>query len=119
MINAVYNTLMKKKNRVKKAEEFQYMIHHSKKQVNQSFVVYSSPKKEAEARIGISLSKKIGNAVHRNKIKRQVRMMFHDTIDFKVYPSDAVIIIRFNYNGLDFDTNKKNLEKIMVKATIE
>lgn len=119
MMNEVYRTLMKKKNRVKKAEEFQSMIHHGKKQVNQSFVVYSSARKETEARIGISLSKKIGNAVHRNKIKRQVRMMLQDTIDFKVYPSDAVIIIRFNYNGLDYSANKKNLEKIMVKATIE
>lgn len=110
---------MKKKNRVKKAEEFQEMIHRGKKQVNQSFVVYSSSKKEEEARIGISLSKKIGNAVHRNKIKRQVRMMLQDTIDFKKCPVDAVIIIRFNYNGLDFEANKKNLEKIMDKATIE
>ena len=46
-------------------------------------------------------------------------MMLQDTIDFKTYPSDAVIIIRFNYNGFDNSTNKKNLEKIMVKATIE
>lgn len=109
---------MKKKNRIRKAEEFQHIIHNGKKIVVPSFVFYYLPKKENEARIGISLSKKIGNAVQRNLYKRQVRMMCQDLIQFDHYPIDGILIIRFGYLKQDFSTNKKSLEKLFDKATI-
>ena len=83
---------MKVKNRIKKAEEFQSMIKKGTKAVNQSFVVYHQPKEGDEARIGISVSKKLGNAVHRNLYKRQVRMMCHELVDFKNTNYDMVLI---------------------------
>ena len=46
---------MKKKNRVKKHEEFQKLIHNGKKAANQSFVFYYLPAAEEEGRIGITL----------------------------------------------------------------
>ena len=90
-------TIMKKKNRVKKSEEFKEMIHHSKKKANESFVFYYAEKKEEEARIGITLSKKIGHAVDRNLYKRQIRMMCQELVDFKQYPYDIILIVRFGY----------------------
>ena len=107
---------MKKVNRVRKSQEFQVLIHKGKKAVSSSFIMYYQPKKENEARIGISLSKKIGNAVVRNKLKRQVRMMCQDLIDFKTCPFDAVLIVRFSYKDNSFETNKNILEKLLIKA---
>ena len=110
---------MKVKNRIKKAEEFQSMIKKGTKAVNQSFVVYHQPKEGDEARIGISVSKKLGNAVHRNLYKRQVRMMCHELVDFKNTNYDMVLIIRFNYSSLSYAENKNNLEKLLIKAKIK
>ena len=109
---------MKKKNRVRKAEEFQKIIHKGRKYVCSQYVLYMMPKAEEEARIGISLSKKIGNAVERNKIKRQVRMMCQDLIPFESCRYDFVLIIRFGYRNCDYATNKNSLEKLCIKATI-
>lgn len=109
---------MKKKNRVRKSEEFQTLIHKGKKYANGQFVLYTTPKKEEEARIGITLSKKIGNAVIRNKIKRQVRMMCQDLISFDTCMKDAVIIVRFGYKSCSYEQAQKNLEKLFVKATM-
>lgn len=109
---------MKKINRVKKHEEFQKVIHSGKKMANHSFVLYVTDRKETEARIGITLSKKMGDAVVRNRIKRQVRMMCQDLIDFKNWPFDAVLIVRFGYLSNDFEHNKKSLEKLFSKATM-
>lgn len=110
---------MKKKNRVRKHEEFQKMIHAGKKAANQSFVLYWTPRREEEARVGITLSKKIGNAVQRNLIKRQVRMMCQELFDFANCPFDAVIIVRFGYLKNTFAQNKICLEKLISKATMK
>lgn len=110
---------MKVKNRIKKAEEFQSMIKKGAKIVNQSFVIYYGQKDDNEARIGISVSKKLGNAVHRNLYKRQVRMMCHELIDFKNTNHDLVLIIRCNYSSLSYEENKNNLEKLLIKAKIK
>ena len=73
---------MKKKYRVKKADEFQTIIEHRKFVSCPSLVLYVKARKEDQSRIGISVGKKLGNAVVRNKTKRQVRMMFQEIYDF-------------------------------------
>ena len=110
---------MKKKNRVLKTQEFHTMIHTGTKVMNSSFVLYLMPKKEEEARFGISLARKYGNAVVRNKVKRQVRMMCQDLIDFTDFPVDGILIVRKSYQSLSFEDNKKNLEKLLSKATMK
>ena len=110
---------MKKINRVRKAYEFNKMIHTGKKVANHSFVLYHHPKKEAAARVGITLPKKIGDAVERNLIKRQTRMMCQELIDFRSFPKDVILIVRFGYKSHSYAENKKNLEKLLVKSTMD
>jgi len=110
---------MKKINRVKKAQEFQKIIHNGHKFVNSSFVLYVIEKNEKVSRAGISVSKKLGNAVMRNLYKRQVRMMCQDLIDFKNSPYDYILIVRIGYKQLSFAENKNKLEKLLNKAIIK
>lgn len=110
---------MKKKNRVKKSYEFQQIIETGAKETNASFVLYYTPKQQEEARIGITLSKKIGNAVMRNHFKRQIRMMCQECIDIKTYPFDIILVARFRYKEFSYLENKNHLEKLLLKATIE
>ena len=80
---------------------------------------YFVPRAEQAARIGITLSGKIGNAVERNKIKRQTRMMCEELVDFETFPYDVILIIRFAYKKMAYAENKKNLEKLLSKATMD
>ena len=109
---------MKKNHRILKSEEFTSMIRSCRCVKNGSFAMYYSPKKKTETRIGITLPKKIGNAVTRNRIKRQVRMMCHELVPFAEYPFDFVIIVRFGYLARKYDDNKKLLEKLVIKDKI-
>ena len=109
---------MKKINRVRKSREFQTLIHTGRKFVNDSFVLYALPKKEEQARAGISLSRKIGNAVMRNKYKRQVRMMCQELMDFTVLGYDVIIIVRYGYRDRSYAENKNFLEKLLRTAKI-
>ena len=99
---------MKKQFRIKKNEEFQRIIKSGKCLKNRNYVMYYSKAIEPFDRIGISVGKKSGNAVVRNKIKRQVRMILQETCDF-TSGKDYVIIIRKNYDPQQYDTNKKDL----------
>ena len=65
---------MKKSYRVKKDREFQQVFHKGKSTANRQFVIYKLNKEaQAHFRVGISVSKKLGNAVTRNRLKRRIR----------------------------------------------
>lgn len=109
---------MKKEYRIKRNEEFSAIIKQRKQVVSSSFIIYYSPKKEDHARIGISVSKKIGNAVMRNKIKRQIRMMCLKLIDFEKYENDLIIIVKKSYLNNNFEDNINDLENNIKKYII-
>ena len=103
---------MKKKYRVKKAGEFQTIIEHRKFVSCPSFVLYVKARKEEHSRIGISVGKKLGNAVVRNKTKRQVRMMFDENFD-------GILIVRKKFLEQSYSDNKKDLESLIKKVKIK
>jgi len=66
----------------------------------------------------LSVSKKLGDAVDRNKIKRQVRMMFLNIYDFENSPIDIICIVKPKYLENSFSDNQNQLEKLIKKAII-
>jgi len=102
---------MKKKYRIKRNEEFGRIISTGKHTANKKFVMYYTPASFEYDRIGISVGKKIGNAVERNKVKRQLRMMIHETFDFNS-GYDYIIIVRTTYNDSNYEQNKNYLSEI-------
>jgi len=109
---------MRKELRIRKNEEFASIIKKHKSISSDKFIIYVQLKKEDNARIGLSVSKKLGNAVVRNKIKRQIRMMLQECVDFFVYPYDVIVIVRKNYLNDDYSGNKKDLEKLLKTVNI-
>ena len=100
---------MKKRFRVKRNEEFQKIITRRKSVTGKAFILYYGPSFSfASGRVGISASKKLGNAVVRNKIKRQVRMMAMELTRFEI-KYDIIIIVRNKYLERTFEDNKKEL----------
>ena len=64
---------------------------------------------QSHFRIGLSVSKKIGNAVTRNQIKRYVRQTFHE-LDGQLHnETDYIIIARKPTAEMDFFEVKKSL----------
>lgn len=104
---------MIKKYRIKKNEEFSSIIALKKSKASDSFVVYFAPKKEEYSRIGLSVSKKLGDAVDRNKIKRQIRMMLANFYDFENAAYDLIIIARKGYLKKDFNENQCDLKALI------
>lgn len=109
--------LLKKEYRVKKSSEIEMIIRKRQSRGNQYFVLYKKENHEIpHFRYAVSVSKKYGNAVERNKIKRRVReIVAHSDI---VNQYDIFIVVKNNANKLSFAEIKKSLEWLMMKQNI-
>lgn len=105
---------MKKEFRIKKNKEFQAAFQQGRSFANRQFVVYGLEKEGQDFfRIGLSVSKKIGNAVTRNRIKRYVRQAVFELHDSLTSGYDYVIIARKPTAEMDFFEVKKSLTHVL------
>lgn len=100
------------KNRVKKHSEFQYIIESGTFKRSNFFNFYYIKNELNYTRIGISVPKKSGNAVVRNKIKRQIRAICSNLVDFSK-PYDFVFIVRKAYDISKFDEIKEDIQTLL------
>ena len=100
------------KYRIKKYTEFQKVIEEGDIKKTCFFVSYTTPNNLGYSRFGISVPKKTGNAVVRNKIKRQVRFAIGQSTKFE--PSiDTVLIIRKSYDTSCFDQVLSEIKELI------
>ena len=91
---------MKKINIVKKNEDFRRIITTGKYKKGELFNIYIERTNENIYHFGISVSKKVGNAVVRNKIKRRLKAI----IDKKNYQNgfNCIIIVKGAINNYNY-----------------
>lgn len=105
---------MKKGYRIKKNTEFQAVFKKGRSVANRQFVIYILDKDQQENfRIGLSVSKKIGNAVTRNRVKRYIRQVFHELEDQIKDHKDYVIIARKPVADMNYHEVRKSLEHVL------
>lgn len=106
---------MKKYNTVKENKEFSRIINHQIFVRNANFVIYYDKNTVGHYRFGISVGTKVGNAVVRNKLKRQIRNILD--IHKKLYSNelDYIIIVRKNCLNLSFQEMDESLINLIEK----
>lgn len=105
---------MKAINRIKKSEDFAFAVKKGTAKRNGSFSTYFIKNDLNFARIGISVSSKLGNAVTRNRIKRQMRAMCKDLIDISI-SYDIVIVAKNDFLNHTYIENKELLANLVSK----
>lgn len=104
---------MKIVNRIKKTQDFAVTIKKGKTYRTTSYLVHVANNEMGYTRIGISVSTKLGNAVVRNRIKRQIRAMCGELIDFNQQSLDIVIIAKQHFLEVDYQENKRLLKELL------
>ncbi|MGL6196242.1 MAG: ribonuclease P protein component [Thermoguttaceae bacterium] len=110
---------LKKTDRIRKQDEFQ-KIYKLRRSVSDSFLIlYVFPNGLSKTRLGMSVSRKVGNAVVRNKWKRLIREQFRLNkhtlpvgFDFLFIPKPKTAPIPFQRVGLSL---RKLIERVMKK----
>lgn len=110
---------MKKINIVKSSLEFNNIINKSRYVKNKYFVIYFEGNNINKYRVGITAPKKLGTAVLRNKLKRQVRNILDNHRNLCSNGRDYIIIVRKGSLDLIFKELEENLVYLLEKIEKE
>ncbi len=103
---------MKKLKTLKKNYEFKNVLTKGKFYKGKYITIYIRKNKKQENIIGIAISKKIGKAVKRNRIKRVVRESFRLQKD--LLQNGYSIVFIWNKNAEIKEANYNNVSKDML-----
>lgn len=110
---------MRKSYRVKKEQEFQTVFEAGHSVANRNFVVYQLEKPgQKHFRVGLSVGKKVGNAVMRNRVKRYIRQSLLELKPELPQTVDFLVIARRGANQLTMAETKQNLMHVLKLAKL-
>lgn len=104
---------MKKNNIIKKNIEFDRIIKNNRSYKYKDYIIYLEKNNTDTYKFGLSVGKKVGNAVVRNKIKRQLKAI----IDKNIYENgiNCIIIVRKEILSKSFNDMEKDLINFFIK----
>ena len=110
---------MRKSYRVKKESEFQRVFETHQSVANRKFIIYQMAKPgQPHFRVGISVGKKVGNAVNRNWVKRRIRQTLLEVKPQLKAEVDFLVIARPAARGLEVAEIKRNLVHALKMADL-
>jgi ribonuclease P protein component len=88
---------MKRRHRLSRSRDFDAVYRHGRSTATRYLVLYSFPRDEAEGngpRLGLAVSRQLGGAVERNRLKRRLRAAFEEVVEGLPTENDYVLIAR-------------------------
>lgn len=110
---------MKRKYNIKKKREIDAVFNTRTKKGNSYFTIYKKNQEEdANFRFAMSIGRKYGNAVERNKIKRQIRSIVRENQNRINKGIEFVIVIKPQSSVLNFMEISDNVIKLLINMKI-
>jgi len=90
---------MRRRNRLSRSRDFDAVYRQGRSVSTRYLVLYTFPRPAAdgaglEPRLGLAISRKVGNSVERNRLKRRLREAFDRIADGVAPGCDYVLIVR-------------------------
>jgi ribonuclease P protein component len=86
-----------RRRRLSRSAEFERVYRQGRSKGNRFLVLYAFPREEGEdggPRLGLSVSRRVGGAVERNRVKRVLREAFWQEAERLPAGSDYVVVAR-------------------------
>jgi ribonuclease P protein component len=88
---------MKRRHRLSRSRDFDAVYRHGRSTATRFLVLYDFPREETDddgPRLGLAVSRQLGGAVQRNRLKRRLRAAFEEVADGLPADHDYVLIAR-------------------------
>lgn len=105
----------KKSDRLLKRFEFVELSDSGKAVQDRFFIVVFRPGIKSRTRMGVTVSKRVGCAVTRNRVKRLVREVFRLKRDWITTTMDINVIAKKAASDISFDQTSASLEKLFAR----
>ena len=93
-------------------------LYHTSGVANSYLVLYARPNRLKENRVGITVSKKLGHAVVRNRVRRRLREVYRLNEQLFAPGWDIVVVARSKSVGATFPALTKAYLQLAEKAGI-
>ena len=108
--------MLKKEYRLRKKYMFAYCYKAGKIAHAKSCFMYYATSKNKNVKIGVSVSKKVGGAVQRNRARRIIREAIAPHLSCINNDYNIIIVARDNFLSFDFNDVKQDIEHLLKKA---
>jgi ribonuclease P protein component len=89
------------RSRLSRSADFDRVFRQGRSHAGRELVLYVFPRGETDSpRLGLSVSRKVGGAVQRNRVKRLLREAFAAESERLPAGTDAVVVARYEANAL-------------------
>lgn len=109
---------MKKSLRLTKNFEFVRVYKTGRRQTSPFFTMYIKKNNLDHTRLGVSVSKKVGKSVVRNKIKRRIREIVRTNYDNIKKGYDIVFSVKPEAAKLDFKAIDREIKSLLKRGRI-
>jgi ribonuclease P protein component len=105
--------------RLSRREDFNKVYKYGKSEANRQFVIYRLHNPNTERfRMGVSVSKKLGNAVIRNRLRRMIKEMVRIHAEQICRHYDFIVIARKPIVDMEYQEMEKCLLHVLKKAEL-
>jgi ribonuclease P protein component len=104
---------MRKTKSIKKNQDYREVYSTGKSYANRNLVMYMKNNRTKENRLGISVSKKVGNSVIRHKITRLVKESYRMNEESILCGLDIVVVARIGAKGKNYFEVESSLLHLM------
>jgi len=109
----LYDYSFTRADRILKRHQFRYFYNHGKKIQNNYFLVFYYKNDQERIRLGITVSKKVGKAPTRNRIKRIIREYFRTNRENITGKWDINIIAKKESSEISTDIARSSLKSLL------
>jgi len=110
--------MLEQEARIRRGKDYSQIYKKGRRLAGKYLIIFVCPNQLPRNRFGIVTSKKIGNAVVRNRAKRQLRAIIRKNEAQLPPGNDVVVVARYNIKEAIFAVLERDLLRLLKRAVL-